>query len=91
MSDRRPLHEPFVPPPPSERSTAVLRLIFGILGLVTFAGVWSITDTLGWPWRIALAVLVAAPFLVLPDLLRDKSKAPAGFRPRKWEDEDKEH
>jgi hypothetical protein len=65
-----------------------MRLIFGLLGLGTFAGVWSITDTLTWPWRAALAVLVAAPFLVLPDLLRDKSKSPAGFKPRQWEDED---
>ena len=90
MSDRRQLHERFVPPPPSQRSTAIMRLVFGVLGLAAFAGVWSITGALGWPWRIGLAVLIAAPFLVLPDLLRDKSTAPPGFRPRKWEDEDEQ-
>ncbi len=77
-----------IPPPPSERVLAIMRFVFAMLGLGALVGVWSITDQLGTPWRIALAVLVAAPFLLIPDLLRDKSKPPPGFKPRKWEDDE---
>ena len=77
-----------VPPPPSERLLAIMRFVFAMLGLGAFVGVWSITGQLGTPWRIALAVLVAAPFLLIPDLLRDKSKPPPGFKPRKWEEDE---
>lgn len=76
------------PPPPSERSLAWLRLIFLLLALGALAGVWAITGALSLPWRIGLAVLVAAPFLLLPDLLRDKTAAPPGFKPRKWQDDE---
>jgi hypothetical protein len=80
----------YVPPPPSERSVAWVRLVFIILALGALAGVWAITGALSLPWRIALAVLVAAPFLLMPDLLRDRTAAPPGFKPRKWEDDDDE-
>ncbi|MFO7190305.1 MAG: hypothetical protein DIU74_011515 [Pseudomonadota bacterium] len=80
--------ERYIPPPPSERSLMIMRVVFALLGAAAFGGVWVITGTLAAPWRIGLCLLVSAPFLLIPDLLRDKSKAPPGFKPRKWEDED---
>lgn len=80
----------YVPPPPSEHSLAVLRLVFALLGLSAFVGLWFITGALSLLWRIGLGLLVAAPFLLIPDLLRDKSVAPPGFKPRKWEDDEHE-
>lgn len=78
----------YIPPPPSAKRLAIMRFVFALLGLMAFYGVWLITDGLQTGWRFAIAVLVAAPFLVIPDLLRDKSGPPPGFKPRKWEDED---
>ena len=80
----------YIPPPPTERSLLMMRFVFAMLALAVLCGVWFITAQLATGWRIAIAVLVAAPFLILPDLLRDKSKAPPGFKPRKWEDEEDE-
>lgn len=85
--ERRP-DPSYVPPPPSKRGLLIMRVVFAALGLAALIGVWSITAALATPWRLALSVLVAAPFLLIPDLLRDKSKPPPGFKPRKWEDED---
>ncbi len=79
----------YVPPPPSERSLAWVRLVFVVLALAALAGVWVITGALSLPWRIALAVLVAAPFLLMPDLLRDRSGPPPDFKPREWKDDEK--
>src|SRR5690606_40467608 len=85
--ERRP-DPSYMPPPPSERAQLIMRVVFAVLGLAVLLGVWFITRDLATLWRIALSVLVAAPFLLIPDLLRDKSKPPPGFKPRKWEDED---
>jgi hypothetical protein len=65
-----------------------MRFVFGLLGIAAFIGVWSLTAGLPTVWRVVIAVLVASPFLVIPNLLRDKSRPPPGFKPRKWEDED---
>ncbi|HKO88094.1 MAG TPA: hypothetical protein VJU83_06190 [Burkholderiales bacterium] len=83
-----PQNDRYVPPPPSAKRLAIMRFVFAALGLTAFYSVWLITDTLQTGWRFAISVLVAAPFLVIPDLLRDKSAPPPGFKPRKWEDED---
>lgn len=77
-----------IPPAPSERSLMIMRVVFAAIGLAALIGVWSITSALATPWRLVLSLLVAAPFLLIPDLLRDKSKPPPGFKPRKWEDDD---
>jgi hypothetical protein len=65
-----------------------MRLIFALLGVAAFFGVWTLTSALESWWRVVIALLVAGPFLIIPDLLRDKSKPPPGFVPRKWEDEE---
>ncbi len=80
--------EPQIPPPPSEKSKATLRFICAALGLAVFAGVWLLTANLPTGWRLLFAVLVSAPLVLVPDLLRDSSKPPPGFKPRKWQDED---
>lgn len=78
------------PPPPSPQRLLWMRLVFALLGLGAFVGVWALTSASGLAagWRIGIALLVAGPFLLIPDLLRDKSAPPPGFVPRKWEDED---
>lgn len=81
---------PYIPPPPNERSMLIMRFVFAMLALAAFSGLWLITGALATGWRIAIGVLVSAPFLILPDLLRDKTKAPPGFKPRKWDDEEDE-
>lgn len=76
------------PPEPHRREAAVPRLIVGLFALALAVGVFAVTSALALGWRILLAVLVAAPLLLLVDLLRDRSGPPPGFRPRRWEDED---
>ena len=91
MSTPRPedsQEERYVPPPPSAKRLAIMRFVFAALGLAAFYSVWLVTASLQTGWRLAISILVAAPFLVIPDLLRDKSKPPPGFKPRKWDDED---
>ena len=77
-----------IPVAPSEKRLAWMRLVCALLGLAAFCGVWALTGSLGTWWRIGIGLLVAGPFLVIPDLVRDKSAPPPGFVPRKWEDED---
>ena len=81
----------YVPPPPSAHSLTIMRFVFAMLALASFCGVWFLTAALASGWRFAIAMLVAAPFLFIPDLIRDKSAPPPGFKPRKWDDEDDEH
>ncbi len=81
-------HERKIPPPPSAKSKATLRFVCAALGLAVFAGVWFLTASLATGWRILFAVLVSAPLVLVPDLLRDSSKPPPGFKPRKWDDEE---
>ena len=40
-----------------------------------------LTDELGFPWRLLLAIVIAGPFIVSGDLLRDKSEAPPTVKP----------
>jgi hypothetical protein len=75
------------PPPPPGRETAVARLIVGVCALALAAGTFAITSALAIGWRVLLAILVAAPLLLLVDLLRRTGGPPPGFKPRRWEDE----
>ncbi len=75
------------PPPPPGRETAVARLIVGVCALALGAGAFAITSGLAVGWRVLLAILVAAPLLLLVDLLRRTSGPPPGFKPRRWDDE----
>ena len=78
------------PPEPHRREAAVPRLIVGLFALALAAGVFAITSVLAIGWRILLATLVAAPLLLLVDLLRDRSGPPPGFKPRKREDDERD-
>lgn len=77
-----------IPPPPSERSLAKIGFVFAVLGMAVFGGVWLAATGLEWGWRFVVALVVASPFFTIPNLLRDKSAPPPGFKPRKWEDDD---
>jgi hypothetical protein len=79
-------HEPRQPPP-AGRETAVARLIVGVFAAALAAGTFAITSALAIGWRVLLAILVAAPLLLLVDLLRRTSGPPPGFKPRRWDDE----
>ena len=74
-------------PPPRGRETAVARLLVGVFALGLAAGAFAITSGLALGWRVLLAILVAAPLLLLVDLLRSASGPPPGFKPRRWDDE----
>jgi hypothetical protein len=74
-------------PPPRGRETAVARLIVGLFAVALAAGAFAITSGLAVGWRVLLAILVAAPVLLLVDLLRSASGPPPGFKPRRWDDE----
>jgi len=73
-------------PPPPGRETAVARLIVGVCAAALAAGAFAITSALAIGWRVLLAILVAAPLLLLLDLLRRTSGPPPGFKPRRWDD-----
>jgi hypothetical protein len=77
------------PPRPQGRETEVARVIVGVLALALAAGVFALTSALALGWRVLLAVLVAAPLLLLVDLLRSTRGPPPGFRPRKRDDKGK--
>ena len=59
------------------RQAAIARLILAFVA-VAFGGIFYLTSALWIGWRIGLAVLVAAPILLLVDLLRDSAKPPPG-------------
>jgi hypothetical protein len=75
------------PPQRPGRETAVARLIVGVFALALAAGAFAITSGLAIGWRVLLAILVAAPLLLLVDLLRRTGGPPPGFKPRRWEDD----
>jgi hypothetical protein len=52
------------------RKGAVARLVVALLAIAFGAGVFYVTSAMALGWRIGLAVLVAAPFLLLVDLSR---------------------
>ena len=60
-------------PPGDRRQGAVARLVVGLLALAIAGGTFYITAGLSLGWRIALATIVAAPLLLLVDLLRDSA------------------
>jgi hypothetical protein len=62
-------------------------LIVGVCALALAAGAFAITSGLAIGWRLLLSILVAAPLLLLLDLLRRTSGPPAASRPRDSGDE----
>jgi hypothetical protein len=52
------------------RKGAIARLIVALLAIAFGAGTFYVTSAMALGWRIGLAVLVAAPFLLLVDLSR---------------------
>jgi hypothetical protein len=52
------------------RKGAVARLVVALLAIAFGAGTFYVTSAMALGWRIGLAVLVAAPFLLLVDLSR---------------------
>jgi hypothetical protein len=57
------------------RQGAVARLVVALIALAIAAGTFYITSGLGLGWRIGLAVLMAAPLLLLVDLTRSAGDA----------------
>ncbi|MCC6609180.1 MAG: hypothetical protein IT515_05820 [Burkholderiales bacterium] len=76
------------PPPPQEKKLPVAAAVFALIGLLAGAGVWMLASELAIGWRLLLAVVVAGPFVLLGDLLRDKTKAPPGVKPLPPDEED---
>lgn len=76
------------PPRPDPRQGAIARLILGCCALAVAGGVFYVASGLALGWRILLAILVAAPFLLLVDLLRDRGGPPPGVKRGRWEDTD---
>src|SRR5262245_14205312 len=62
----------------SGRQGAIARLILALVAVAFGGGIFYLTSALWIGWRIGLAVLVAAPILLLVDLLRDSAKLPPG-------------
>jgi hypothetical protein len=54
------------------RQAAIARLVVALVAVAFGAGVFYVTAALALGLRIGLAVLVAAPLLLLVDLLRDR-------------------
>ena len=52
------------------RKGAVARLVVALIAIAFGAGTFYVTSAMALGWRIGLAVLVAAPFLLLVDLSR---------------------
>ncbi len=65
---------------PDRRQGAVARLIVALFALAIGAGTFYMTSELMLGWRIALAVIVAAPLLLLVDLLRAADALPRSRR-----------
>jgi len=76
------------PPRPDPREGAIARLVVALCALAVAAGVFYLAAGLALGWRILLAILVAAPLLLLVDLLRRSSVPPPGVKPGRWEDTD---
>jgi len=52
------------------REGAIARLILALVAAAFGGGIFYVTSALWLGWRIGLAILVAAPLLLLVDLLR---------------------
>lgn len=74
---------PHAPPPrsPPSRSFPLGAAILALVGFGAAAGVWMLAAELAIGWRLLLALVIAGPFMLLGDLLRDKTAAPPGARP----------
>jgi hypothetical protein len=76
------------PPRPDPRRGAIARLVLGLGAFAVAGGVFYLASELAFGWRMLLAILVAAPLLLLVDLLRDRGGPPPGVKPGRWEDTD---
>jgi hypothetical protein len=54
------------------RPGAIARLVVALVAIAFGVGIFWVTSALALGWRVGLAVLVAAPLLLLVDLLRDR-------------------
>lgn len=54
------------------RQGAIARLVVALVAIAFGVGIFWVTSALTLGWRVGLAVLVAAPLLLLVDLLRDR-------------------
>jgi hypothetical protein len=65
------------------RQGAIARLVVAVVAVAFGAATFYVTSAMSLGWRIGLAVLVAAPLLLLVDLLRAAPDAsPRPPRPR---------
>jgi len=76
------------PPPPQEKKFPIAAAVFALIGLAAAAGVWMLASELAIGWRVLLAMVIAGPFVLLGDLLRDRTKAPPGVKPLPPDDDD---
>lgn len=76
------------PPPAPPRKFPLAAAIFALLGLGAAIGVWLLAAGLAVGWRLLLALVIAGPFVLIGDLLRDKTKAPPGVKPLPPDDDD---
>lgn len=76
------------PPPPPPRKFPLTAAIFAVAGFGAAVGVWILAAELAIGWRLLLALVIAGPFVLLGDLLRDKTTAPPGVKPLPPEDDD---
>ena len=76
------------PPRPDPRRGAIARLVVGLCALAVAGGVFYLASELALGWRLLIAILVAAPLLLLVDLLRDRGGPSPGVKPGRWEDTD---
>jgi hypothetical protein len=75
-------------PRPVPRRGAIARLVVGVCALAVAGGVFYLAAGLALGWRILIAIVVAAPLLLLVDLLRERGSPPPGAKARRWEDTD---
>jgi hypothetical protein len=53
-----------------QRQSAIARLVVALVAIAFGASTFYVTSAMALGWRIGLAILVAAPLLLLVDLLR---------------------
>jgi hypothetical protein len=75
-------------PPQPEKKFPIAAAVLALVGLAAAVGVWMLATELAIGWRLLLALVIAGPFVLLGDLLRDKTKAPPGVKPLPPDDDD---
>lgn len=74
--------------PPPRSGFPIAAALFAFIGLAAAAGVWMLASELAIGWRLLLSLVIAGPFVLLGDLLRDKTRAPPGVKPLPPDDDD---